>query len=69
MVWFLQLLLWSKNLALNLEKNKDLTFIVIIIDIDWYEKKLLWYFFGHIAQPYITVLLVLLVFSSIVAEQ
>ncbi len=26
-------------------------------------------FFGHIAQPYITVLLVLLVFSSIVAEQ
>ena len=33
------------------ERNNDLIFIVIIIDIDWYEK---WYgddIFGHIAQP------------------
>ncbi len=29
----------------KLERNKDLTFIVIIIDIDWYEKKLSWSFF------------------------
>ncbi len=34
MVWFLQLSLWSKILAYKLERNKDLTFIVIIIDID-----------------------------------
>ncbi len=34
----------------KLERNKDLTFIVIIIDIDLYETK---YsdFFAHIAQP------------------
>ncbi len=42
---------------------------MIIIDIDWYEKNDCDNFFGHIAQPYITVLLVLLVFSSIVVEQ
>ncbi len=38
MVRFLQLSLWSKNLALNL-KEINLTFIVIIMDIDLYEKK------------------------------
>ncbi len=38
MVWFLQLSRWSKNLSLNL-KEKDLKFMVMIIDIDWYEKK------------------------------
>ncbi len=36
----------------KLERNKDLTFIVIIIDIDWYEKTYRDHFFGHIAQPY-----------------
>ncbi len=36
----------------KLERNKDLTFIVIIIDIDWYEKNYLDNSFGHIAQPY-----------------
>ncbi len=52
MVWFLKLSLWSKNLALNLKKNKDLTFIVIIIDIDWYENNYRDNFLGHIAQLY-----------------
>ncbi len=37
----------------KLERNKDLTFIVIIIDIDWYEKKYRDNFLGHIAQPYL----------------
>ncbi len=37
----------------KLERNKDLTFIVIIIDIDWYEKNYRDNFLGHIAQPYI----------------
>ncbi len=36
--------------AFKLEINKDLTFIVIIIDID-YEKN----YRGHIAQPYLQV--------------
>ncbi len=36
----------------KLERNKDLTFIVIIIDIDWYEKNYRDHFLGHIAQPY-----------------
>ncbi len=36
----------------KLERNKDLTFIVIIIDIDWYENNYRDNFFGHIAQPY-----------------
>ncbi len=35
----------------KLERNKDLTFIVIIIDIDWYEKNYRDNFFAHIAQP------------------
>ncbi len=30
------------------EINKDLTFIVKLIDLDWYEKILSWSFFGHI---------------------
>ncbi len=55
MVWFLQLSLWSKNLALNFKRNKDLTFIMIIIDIDWYEKNYRDNFLGHIAQPYIYI--------------
>ncbi len=37
----------------KLERNKDLTFIVIIIDIDWYENNYRDNFFGHIAQPYL----------------
>ncbi len=36
----------------KLERNKDLTFIVIIIDIDWYENNYRDNFLGHIAQPY-----------------
>ncbi len=36
----------------KLERNKDLTFIVIIIDIDKYAKTLSCSFLGHIAQPY-----------------
>ncbi len=35
----------------KLERNKDLTFIVIIIDIDWYENNYRDNFLGHIAQP------------------
>ncbi len=31
--------------------KKYLTFIVIIIDIDWYEKNYRDHFFAHIAQP------------------
>ncbi len=41
----------EQNSGFKLERNKDLTFIVIIIDIDWYEKNCD-NFFGHIAQPY-----------------
>ncbi len=37
----------------KLEINKDLTFIVIIIDIDWYEKTYRDNILGHIAQPYL----------------
>ncbi len=36
----------------KLERNKDLTFIVIIIDIDWYENNYRDNFLGHIAQPW-----------------
>ncbi len=39
----------------KLERNKDLTFIVIIIDIDWYEKTYCDNILGHIAQPYAEV--------------
>ncbi len=38
----------------KLERNKDLTFIVIIIDIDRYENNYRDNFLGHIAQPYYT---------------
>ncbi len=55
MVFFLQLSHWSKNLALNLKRNKDLTFIAIIIDIDRYETNYSDHFLGHIAQPYLDV--------------
>ncbi len=41
----------EQNSGFKLERNKDLTFIVIIIDIDWYEKNYRDNFFGHIAQP------------------
>ncbi len=51
MVWFLQLSLCSKKSGFKLERNKDLTFIVIIIDIDWYEKNDRDNYFGHIGQP------------------
>ncbi len=37
----------------KLERNKDLTFIVIIIDIDRYENNYHDNFLGHIAQPYL----------------
>ncbi len=37
----------------KLERYKDLTFIVIIIDIDWYENNYRDNFLGHIAQPYL----------------
>ncbi len=40
----------------KLERNKDLTFIVIIIDIDWSEKNDGDNILGHIAQSYIKVL-------------
>ncbi len=40
----------EQNSGFNLERNKDLTFIVIIIDIDWYEKNYRDNFFGHIAR-------------------
>ncbi len=40
----------------KLERNKDWTFIVIIIDIDWYENNYRDNFLGHIAQPYIQVI-------------
>ncbi len=36
-VWFLKLSLEQKY-CFKFERNKDLTFIVIIIDIDWYKK-------------------------------
>ena len=36
---------------LTFERNNDLTFIVIIIDIDWYEKCYRDNIFGRIAQP------------------
>ncbi len=39
----------EQNAGFKLERNKDLTFIVIIIDID--EKNYRDNFFGHIAQP------------------
>ncbi len=41
----------------KLERNKDLTFIVIIIDIDQYENNYRDNFLGHIAQPYLHALL------------
>ncbi len=64
MVWFLQLSLWSKILGLNL-KEKDLTCIVIIIDIDWYKKNYRDNFFGHIAQPDVYVCLwFILIFNN-----
>ncbi len=40
----------EQDSGFKLEKNKDLTFIVKIIDIDWYEKNYCDIFFGHIAQ-------------------
>ncbi len=50
MVWFLQLSIWSKKSGFKLERNKDLTFIMIIIDVDWYEKNYCDNILGHIAQ-------------------
>ncbi len=35
----------------KLERNTNLAFIVIIIDIDWYEKNYRDTLLGHIAQP------------------
>ncbi len=43
----------EQNSGFKLERNKDLTFIVIIIDTDWYEKNDRDNFLGHVAQPYI----------------
>ncbi len=42
----------EQKYGFKLERNKDLTFIVIIIDIDWYENNYRDNFWGHIAQPY-----------------
>ncbi len=41
----------EQKYGFKLERNKDLTFIVIIIDIDWYENNYRDNFWGHIAQP------------------
>ncbi len=46
---------WEQKSGFTFEINKDLTFIMIIIDIDWYLKKYRDNFLGHITQPYITV--------------
>ncbi len=54
MVWFLLLSLEQKS-SFKHERNKDLTFIVIIIDIDLYENNYRDNFLGHIAQPYVCV--------------
>ncbi len=45
----------EKKTGFKLERNKDLTCIVIIVDIDWYEKNYRDNFWGHIAQPYDSV--------------
>ncbi len=53
----------------KLERNKDLTFIVIIIDIDWYENNYRDNSLGHIAQPYhgaMTYISLLVIFCIIV---
>ncbi len=42
---------FKQKSGFKLERNKDLTFIVIIIDIDWYEKDYRDNFLGHIAKP------------------
>ncbi len=39
----------------KLEINKDLTFMVIIIDINWYEKNDRDNLLGHITQHYLAV--------------
>ncbi len=44
----------EQNSGFKLEINKDLTFIVIIIDIDWYEKN----YRKHFFWPYRPALLV-----------
>ncbi len=44
-------LTFEQKSGFKLERNKDLTFIVIIIDIDWYEKDYRDHFLGHIAKP------------------
>ncbi len=48
----------------KLERNKDLTFIMIIIDIDWYEKNYRDNFFGHIAQPYINIYIYIYILNN-----
>ncbi len=45
----------EKKSGFTLERNKDLTCIVIIVDIDWYEINYRDHFLGHIAQPYDSV--------------
>ncbi len=54
----------EQNSGFKLERNKDLTFIVIIIDIDWYEKNYRDNFFGHIAQPYLGWYALLVILKS-----
>ncbi len=42
---------FEQKSGFKLERNKDLTFIVIIIDIDLYEKNYCDNFLGHISKP------------------
>ncbi len=48
MVLFLQI---SQKSAFKLERNKNLTFIVVIIDIDWYEKIQIYEFLLILPSP------------------
>lgn len=45
----------EKKSSFKLERNKVLAFIMIIIDIDWYEQLYCDNCFGHISQPYMSV--------------
>ncbi len=49
--WFETTFTLEQKSGFKLERNKDLRFIVIIIDIDWYEKKILWCFLPISPSP------------------
>ncbi len=55
MVWVSTTFSLEQKSGFKFERNKDLTFIVIIIDIDWYGKNNRDNSLGHIAQPYVLV--------------